>query len=126
MIGYLGKIWVFVDDRLEQLHSVLTAEWRKTSDHFVQKTAQAPPIHIHSMPHLLHDLRSEVLGSSADGVSSLFILQDLRQSKVGEFDVPYSIDDDIFWLEAVYFWKYSRYITFCLCSASRASTICEQ
>ena len=105
---YLGKIWVFVDDRLEQFHSVLTSERRKSSDHFVQKTAQAPPINIHSMAHLLHNFRSKVLRSPADGVGSLLVLQDLAQPEVSKLDVSDPVDDDIFRLEAVYSSMYSR------------------
>lgn len=100
--GYLGKIWIFVDDGLEQLHSVLTSKGRETSDHLMQKTTQAPPIHIHSMSHFLHNFWREVLRSPADRVGSLLVLQDLAQSKVSELDVSDSINDDIFWLKAVY------------------------
>lgn len=100
--GYLGKIWIFVDDGLEQLHSVLTSKGRESSDHLMQKTAQAPPIHIHSMPHLLHNFWRKVLRSPADRVGSLLVLQDLAQSEVSELDVSDSINDDIFWLKAVY------------------------
>lgn len=101
--GYLGKIWVFVDNGLEQLHSVLASKGRESSDHLMQKTSQAPPIHIHSMPHLLHNFWREVLRSPADRVGSLLVLQDLAQSKVSELDVSDSINDDVFWLKAVYY-----------------------
>lgn len=100
--GYLGKIWVFVDDGLEQFHSVLTSKRRESSDHLMEKTAQAPPIHIHSMSHLLHDFWREVLRSPADRVGSLLVLQDLAQPEVSKLDVSDSINDDIFWFKAVY------------------------
>lgn len=68
----------------------------------MQKAAQAPPIHIHPMSHLLHDFWCQVLRSPADRVSSLLVLQDLAEPEVSELDVSDSINYDIFRLKAAY------------------------
>lgn len=118
------QLRALVHDGLEELHTILAAEWRKPTYHLVDETRQAPPIHIGPMPNLLDDLRGKVLWGTADGGGAFFVLKDLGESEVRKFDVSVLVDDHILRLEAECCDAYSRYMTLCLCNASRASTIC--
>lgn len=115
---------VSIDYGFEQFHPILTAERRESTYHFVDKTPQTPPINIESVANLLYDLGGQVLGSAADGSGAFLVLEDLRQAEVSELDVPHLVDYDVLGLEAKSIKPYSRYITLCLCSSSKASIIC--
>lgn len=68
-IKYFFKVYIFIDDRLKEFHSVLVVIWREPSDHLMNETTKAPPIHIDSVPYFLYDFGSQVLRRAADGHS---------------------------------------------------------
>ena len=41
---YVGDLKWLVENRLEELHSVLAAEWGKPSHHLVYYAPEAPPV----------------------------------------------------------------------------------
>jgi hypothetical protein len=65
----------------------------------MQQAPQTPPVHIRPVAYLLYDLWSQVLRGAADGGGRLFVMQDLGESEVCEFDVADAVDDDVFGLE---------------------------
>lgn len=113
-----------IDYGFEKFHAVLTAEGRKATYDFVNEAPQTPPVHVESVAYLLYDLRGQVLRGAADGCGTFLVLQYLRQAEVSQLDVPHLVDYDVLGLEAKSGRAYSRYITLCLCSSSRATTIC--
>ena len=55
-----------IEDRLKEFHSVLAPEGRKTSDHFVDDAAEAPPVDSFVMSLFFDDFWGEILGCSTD------------------------------------------------------------
>lgn len=76
------QLRTLVDDRLKQLHAILTAKRRKPANHLVYKTRQAPPIDISPMPDLLNNLRGEILRRPANRRGAFLVLKYLRQPKI--------------------------------------------
>jgi hypothetical protein len=63
-VRYLGEVRRFADDSFEELHSVLVFEGRVTSEHFMNETAETPPINISAVSDFFNDLRCKVFRSS--------------------------------------------------------------
>ena len=69
-------------------------------DQLVDERTQAPPIHCLAMPFFFNHLWSQILRSSTDRkgiVVCEYVV--LRQSKVGQFDVPISTDQYVLRLQ---------------------------
>ena len=98
----------FVDDVFEEFHAIVPPEWREAAHHLVDEAPQAPPVDLDPVPSLLDDFWSQVFWSAAYGHCCLVVTEDLRESKVGQFDVACLVDDDIFGFEAAYKIVYSR------------------
>jgi hypothetical protein len=96
-------------DGLEQLHPILVAVGRKSSDHLIDNAAKAPPVDCFGVPLLADHLRSEVLRSSTNGHGFfVFIDKGLGKSKVGKFDVASFVKEDVFWFKTGLRRRYSR------------------
>ena len=93
---YLGEVWVFIDDGLEQFHPVFVSEWGESCDHLVDEASQTPPVDIDLVSHLLDDLWGQVFGGAADGGGCLVLAEDLGQAEVSQLDVAVLVDDDVF------------------------------
>jgi len=105
---YFIKVRGFIDNGLEKLHSVLVPERRKACHHFMNETTEAPPIYVDTMAHLFNDLWRQILRSTTNRCGRLFLAKNFGQSKICEFDIPDSIDDDVLGLEANLGRSYSR------------------
>jgi hypothetical protein len=85
------------------------SEGREPCDHLVDYASQTPPVHSFSMTLLFYHLRSQVLGSPTHRHRFLVLVDEsFREAKVCEFDVTYSIQQDIFWFETELSNRYSR------------------
>ncbi len=88
-VVYIGNLKRLVEDRLEEFHSVLTAEWRKPCHHLLYYATQTPPINTLIMTLLLYHLRSQVLRCTTHRHSFLvFEVESATQSKISQFDIP--------------------------------------
>ena len=63
----------------------------------MKQASEAPPIYVDGVPCFFDDFWGEIFWSATDGGGCLFVGENFGESKVCEFDVPYAIDDDIFW-----------------------------
>ena len=98
---YVRNLKRLVEDGLEQLHSVLTAEWRETCDHLVYYAPQAPPVDCLVMALLFYYLWSQILRGSTDRHRLLILeVQRPRQPKVSKLDIARFIKKYIFGFQA--------------------------
>ena len=68
----------------EEFHSVFVFEGWETSNHFVDETAQTPPVDFNSMAEFLDDFGGEVLWGSANGLGFFVVgFEDLGEAKIG-------------------------------------------
>lgn len=65
----------------------------------MNKAAEAPPVHVNSVTHFFNDLWRQILRSSTNWSGWLLLPENLRQSKICEFDVTNTINDDILGLQ---------------------------
>lgn len=98
--GYVGDLKRVIEDGFEEIQPVLAAEGRESGDHFIDDTAETPPVDSLIMSLLLDDLGRQVFGSAADG-HGLFVfeIEGAGESKVSHLDVPHLIQQDILRLE---------------------------
>ena len=91
----------FLLDQLVHLRIILGAsvEGREADDHLVREDAKGPPIDGEGVTALDKDLRCQVVGRSAEGVSLGVALEDLSQTEVREADVPIFVHQDVLRLQ---------------------------
>ena len=80
--------------------SVLQDKGRLTSQHLVDDAPDTPPVHSKSMALPINYLRGKVFRGPAQSKSirvALYVF--LGQSKVCQFRIPISVDQDVLWLQ---------------------------
>jgi hypothetical protein len=87
----------------------LVAEGWESSDHFVDDTAEAPPVDGLIVTLFLDHFWGQVLGSSADR-HSLFVLEVecAGEAEVSDLDVTGFVEQDVLGFEAAWREQYSR------------------
>ena len=84
-------------------------EGREAGDHFVDNTAETPPIYGLVVALLLDDFGREVFGRAADG-HGLFVfeVEGAGEAEVGDLDVAGLIKQDVLGFETECQGQYSR------------------
>ncbi len=94
---YFFKAYIFIDDWLKELHSVLVMIRREPSDHLMNETTKTPPIHVDSMADLFDYFGSQILRRAADGHSDAVLwVEYFRKTKISQLDIALMINYDIF------------------------------
>jgi hypothetical protein len=101
-VKYLGEVRGFADDGFEELHSVLVFEGRVTSEHFMNKAAETPPINISAVSDFFYDLRRKVFRSATKRhCNRVLRVEYFGKSEVSKLKVSILINDNILGFEAV-------------------------
>lgn len=82
-----------IDDLSVDVHRVFILERRVSSKHFIHKYSYRPPINWLSMALIEQDFRSNILGSTTNGVCSL--TNDLCKPKVNELQEAVVTNHDV-------------------------------
>ena len=100
--GYsvLGGIWEedrLVLDQLVHLRVILRAsvEWWEADNHLIGQDAEGPPIDWECVALLLEDLRCQVLGSTAEGLSLLITFENFGETEIGQANVSIFSHKDV-------------------------------
>jgi hypothetical protein len=75
------------EDHLEQFHSVVRLKGRITENHFVEETAETPPINIDAMTCLPDHFRGKIFGSSANRQRAGVLGQYFRKTEISELNI---------------------------------------
>lgn len=89
--------WLCIYDLPINVHGIVILKWWVSSEHFVDQYAQGPPVDSLSMALIKKYLGSNVLWSSANGVSPLS--NNLSKPKVNELEIAVSANHDVLWLQ---------------------------
>lgn len=82
------------DNLLVNAHGILIPKGWLANEELVNQYPKRPPIHRKTMAAIVDDLRSKILGRSTECVG-LMIANLLGKPKVNQFDVSFSIKQDI-------------------------------
>lgn len=79
---------------------IFVLKGRKAADHLANEDADAPYVCLVGVAGVEHDLGSTVARRSTIGVGpAVDVLQLLGKPKVYQFDVPLSVDQNVFWFQ---------------------------
>jgi len=92
-----GVLRLGVDNLLVNVHWVIVDEGCVACMHLIDKDAKGPPVNGLRVTLVEQDLGGDVLGSTTNGVRSLF--DDLGKAKIDQFKVTVLVDHDIFRLQ---------------------------
>lgn len=96
-IKTVGVSWLCVYDFPVNIHGIVVLEWRVTSQHFVKKNANSPPINSLSVTLIQQDLRGNILWSTANCVSSLS--DNFGETEINHLQEPISTNHNVLWLQ---------------------------
>lgn len=88
-----GEFYFSFQDFLVNQHGVLVVEGVDSGVHFVEEHAEGPPVDGLAMAFIQQDFGREVLGGSAQSVSSALTV--LGEAEVRQFQIPGFIDQNI-------------------------------
>jgi hypothetical protein len=74
--------------------------WRSPTKHFIHQGSETPPVHLKTMTFSKDNFWCQVLRSSTEWKCLLIWLKPmLRKSKICDSNMPFRIEQDIFWFE---------------------------
>lgn len=73
-------------------------EGRQAVDHLVNQNAQRPPVHALSVGHFAKNFGRQVFGSSAERLRGVALHVLLGQTEVRDANVPFRVQEQVFWL----------------------------
>ena len=91
------KLHLALQDLLVDEHWVLVRERVDSSDHFVEKNAESPPVDWLAVTFVEKHLWGKVLWRSAQGVSTG--LNDLSKAKIGQLKIASVVDQNVLGFE---------------------------
>ena len=102
--GLLDRCIIYLSGsyRVKQLHFVLILERRPAHEHFVNQSAQTPPVNCLSMAFPYYYFWCQIFRSPADSVGLVLVKLEyslLRESKISEPDMSFVINENILGLK---------------------------
>lgn len=104
MFGIRGELVAedegLVEDLAVHFVAVLIIVRRKSLKHFVQKSAQSPPVDLLAVATRKEDLGSKILGRTTEGEGDVVVGHSLfDEAKVCEMDMAEDVEHKVLWFE---------------------------
>lgn len=80
LVNSVGEFYFALDDFLVDHHRVVVIKGVDADEHFVEEDAEGPPVDRLGMAFIQNNLRRQVLGRAAEGVS--LAVDDFRETEV--------------------------------------------
>lgn len=84
---------------MEHFLMISIIEWWRTIYHLIDKDAKSPPVSRISLAFIHDNLRTDIIGSSSQGISLLSFFKKLAQPIVRHLYVAVGLKENILWLQ---------------------------
>ncbi len=97
LIKFSGELYFAFEDLLINNHRVVVIEGVDTSNHLIGQNAQGPPVDWLSVSLIQKHFRRQILGRSAQCVSSGLTV--LSKAEICQLQVAVLVDENVLWLQ---------------------------